>query len=169
MLALTGKHVSAAVYKWRNHMKISTLVMMSLLLALMSIQHGCAGSKQTIAVRPAEDSMVKDILADWPSRPKLAAYRMIGKYGMPQEATPMRLVWHNNGPWKRTIVTRREIPHFFPRLSSLARHSACSSLKKYFWSKDRKSHSRPPLDCKATPALSLRRAGVRFATSVGVS
>ncbi len=28
----------------------------------------------------------------------------------------MRLVWHNNAPWKRTVVMGQEIPHAFPRL-----------------------------------------------------
>jgi hypothetical protein len=39
---------------------------------------------------------------------------MIQKYGQPDEITPMRLVWHDNGPWKRTIVTKEETDHAFP-------------------------------------------------------
>jgi hypothetical protein len=39
---------------------------------------------------------------------------MIEKYGQPDEVTAMRLVWHDNGPWKRTIVTKEETDHAFP-------------------------------------------------------
>lgn len=39
---------------------------------------------------------------------------MIQKYGAPQEVTEERLIWTNNGPWKRTILTRQETKHDFP-------------------------------------------------------
>jgi hypothetical protein len=32
---------------------------------------------------------------------------MMDKYGLPQEVTATHLVWHNNGPWKMTIVYRK--------------------------------------------------------------
>lgn len=35
---------------------------------------------------------------------------LIEQYGPPDEATPMQLIWHGNGLWKRTV----EIPHKFP-------------------------------------------------------
>jgi hypothetical protein len=41
---------------------------------------------------------------------------MLEKYGMPDEATEVRLVWHNKTPWKRIMVMREEIPHLFPGL-----------------------------------------------------
>ena len=25
------------------------------------------------------------------------------------------LVWYNNGPWKRTIISREELPHSYPK------------------------------------------------------
>jgi len=40
---------------------------------------------------------------------------MIAKYGQPEEASSMRLVWHNNGPWKMTELVNEEIPHNFPK------------------------------------------------------
>ena len=55
-------------------------------------------------------------LAESPGRPTLAARRTIEKFGWPQEATPEKLVWHNARPWKRISVTRKEIPHDFPKL-----------------------------------------------------
>ncbi len=38
----------------------------------------------------------------------------IKKYGLPNEATPTLLIWHNSGPWKRTIITSDETAHDFP-------------------------------------------------------
>jgi len=63
-----------------------------------------------------DSATVDRMLANWPNRPKLAAVRMLDKYGSPNEATEGRLIWHNKGPWKRIMVVREEIPHQFPRL-----------------------------------------------------
>lgn len=38
----------------------------------------------------------------------------IEKYGYPQEATESHLVWHNNGPWKRTTIFRDAYTHEWP-------------------------------------------------------
>ncbi len=46
---------------------------------------------------------------------KSAANEIIKKYGRPNEANPKRLIWYDNGPWKRTVVYRHEIPHNFPQ------------------------------------------------------
>jgi hypothetical protein len=46
------------------------------------------------------------LLASWPQLPKQAARAMIEKYGAPDELSARRLVWNDNGPWKRTIVRR---------------------------------------------------------------
>lgn len=54
------------------------------------------------------------ILRDWPKTATEAARAMIEKYGQPAEATPTRLIWFNNGPWKRTVVLKEEIDHDFP-------------------------------------------------------
>ncbi len=53
-------------------------------------------------------------VASWPKTPREVAMKTMEKYGPPQEATPTRLIWHNNGPWKRTILYREEVPHHFP-------------------------------------------------------
>ena len=58
---------------------------------------------------------VEALIADWPKMAKSAADEIIEKYGLPHEAIPSRLIWYNNGPWKRTIVYRHEIPHNFPQ------------------------------------------------------
>ncbi|WP_176448579.1 hypothetical protein [Lentibacillus sp. CBA3610] len=71
------------------------------------------GGEQT--TKTVEDiGKVKDIVNDWNDMPKKAANLTIEQYGSPNEATQSRLIWYNNGPWKRTIVYRDEIPHDFP-------------------------------------------------------
>lgn len=53
-------------------------------------------------------------IANWPKTPKEVAMKTIGKYGAPNEVTPTMLVWHNNGPWKKTVVFMDEVKHDFP-------------------------------------------------------
>lgn len=58
---------------------------------------------------------IQEIINDWNAMSKKAANLTIEQYGSPNEATQSRLIWYNNGPWKRTIVYRDEIPHDFPQ------------------------------------------------------
>ncbi len=58
---------------------------------------------------------VEQLIAGWSDIPQKAARTTIEKYGPPNEATPSRLIWFGNGPWKRTIVYRDEVPHNFPK------------------------------------------------------
>lgn len=51
----------------------------------------------------------------WPAPSQEAANRITSKYGEPDESTPSMLVWHGNGPWRRTVVLRDPIPHAFPK------------------------------------------------------
>lgn len=101
-------------------MKRPSVVVASMLLALVSAQFGATAAPQVrepaAPASTADRAYVDQVLAQWPARPRLAAYRTIDKYGLPHEATPMRLVWHNNAPWRRTVVLGKEIPHAFPRL-----------------------------------------------------
>jgi hypothetical protein len=47
-----------------------------------------------------------DAIADWPAVSRLIARAMIAEYGQPDEFSSHHLLWHNNGPWKRTVVSR---------------------------------------------------------------
>jgi hypothetical protein len=58
---------------------------------------------------------VESVTNNWNAMSKKAVNLTIKQYGPPNEATPSRLIWYNNGPWKRTIVYRDEIPHDFPQ------------------------------------------------------
>ena len=57
---------------------------------------------------------VGEIIGDWPGYSRKTAETLLEKYGEPDEATPRRLVWHDNGPWKRTILHREGPTHEFP-------------------------------------------------------
>lgn len=70
-------------------------------------------SPAAAAKAPAADA-VKKMIQGWPKTPKVSATMMIDKYGPPAEATPTRLVWFDNGPWKRTVVLKEETEHRFP-------------------------------------------------------
>jgi hypothetical protein len=55
-----------------------------------------------------------EIVKTWPDAARTAAYAMMEKYGAPDEASRSLLLWHDNGPWRRTIVYRDEAQHNFP-------------------------------------------------------
>ena len=68
---------------------------------------------------PGADHMIPQgqvdaIVEGWPEAPKKIVYETIDKYGLPNEATPTLLIWHDSGPWKRTIITSDETAHNFP-------------------------------------------------------
>lgn len=44
------------------------------------------------------------VVDGWPSSSARAARRLIEKYGVPDAVRYDRLAWHDNGPWKRTVV-----------------------------------------------------------------
>jgi hypothetical protein len=44
----------------------------------------------------------------------MAAADMMRKYGPPQEVTATMIKWHNNGPWKYTMISKNETMHRFP-------------------------------------------------------
>jgi hypothetical protein len=64
---------------------------------------------------PSYRVTVDQLIAEWMNKPQEVARKMLAKYGLPDEATPMRLIWHRTGPWKRTEVVNEEIPHNFPK------------------------------------------------------
>lgn len=61
---------------------------------------------------------VERILEQWPAAQKNIARQMLTKYGMPNEATPTKLFWYHNGPWKRTMLTSEVVVHNWPTLHS---------------------------------------------------
>ena len=57
---------------------------------------------------------VRETIDEWPNYSKETAETLLEKYGEPDEVTTHRLVWHDNGPWKRTILHREGPMHEFP-------------------------------------------------------
>jgi hypothetical protein len=57
---------------------------------------------------------VDEIVKTWPAVAREAAEATIAQYGPPNEASASRLIWNNNGPWRRTVVYAEEIDHLFP-------------------------------------------------------
>jgi hypothetical protein len=57
---------------------------------------------------------VERIIKDWPEAQKNVARQMLSKYGLPNEATPTKLFWYRNDPWKRTILSSDIVAHNWP-------------------------------------------------------
>lgn len=70
--------------------------------------------EQTGAAYRLTEADVREIAGEWPAPPRLAVEQLVKQYGLPNEGTPVRLIWYNNGPWKRTEITRDQIDHNFP-------------------------------------------------------
>jgi hypothetical protein len=73
-------------------------------------QHQTEGKAQ-LQVEPAD---VEQIIANWPEAQQNVARQLLEKYGAPNEATPTRLFWHRNHPWKRTELTSDAVVHHWP-------------------------------------------------------
>ena len=65
-------------------------------------------------LQAADPAAVERIIAEWHGPPQNIARQMIEKYGPPNEATPTKLFWYENHPWKRTIVDRDTVQHNWP-------------------------------------------------------
>jgi hypothetical protein len=89
---------------------------MTLGVVAQGIRYTLKGEHQTegkaqLTVEPAD---VEQIIAGWPQAQQNVARRLQNKYGPPNEATPTRLFWHRNGPWKRTELTSDAVVHHWP-------------------------------------------------------
>jgi hypothetical protein len=69
------------------------------------------GTDHTIPV-----SQARQIIENWPSPQKNVAEQMLDIYGGPNEATPTKLFWYRNGPWKRTVLSSDSVVHNWPTL-----------------------------------------------------
>ena len=53
-------------------------------------------------------------LPGWPVERQVLAAHLVTRYGEPQEMTASSLTWHDNGPWKRTVLYKDGDLHNFP-------------------------------------------------------
>jgi predicted outer membrane protein len=67
------------------------------------------------ATRTVTRSDVDEAVRAWPARPRLAVQQMMSQYGPPLEVSSEAVIWHNAGPYKRVMVTKKEVPHDFPK------------------------------------------------------
>ena len=68
-----------------------------------------AGARQSVDL-----AEVERIIDEWPGPQKNIARQMLEKYGPPNEATPTKLFWYDNAPWKRTELTSEWVAHNWP-------------------------------------------------------
>ena len=73
-----------------------------------------SAQESTPAASPVARETVDEIVANWPDVSSKVAQTVMDTYGPPHEATPSFLIWFNNGPWKRTMLSRDPVPHDFP-------------------------------------------------------
>lgn len=85
----------------------SSLLLSTFVLACLSLP---AIAKEDVSIKN-----VTTITKDWPARPRLAIQEMLEKYGEPVEVSSQSVVWHDEGPFKRIMVTQDETPHDFPK------------------------------------------------------
>jgi hypothetical protein len=71
------------------------------------------GARHSVAV-----DEVERLIEAWPGAQKNVAGQMLEKYGPPNEATPTKLFWYGNGPWKRTVLTSDSVTHNWPTVHS---------------------------------------------------
>ncbi|MEJ7813012.1 MAG: DUF4142 domain-containing protein [Gemmatimonadaceae bacterium] len=67
------------------------------------------------AAGTTDRARVNDVVASWPARPRLAVQQMMAQYGPPLEVSTEAVIWHDAGPYKRIMVTKKEVPHDFPK------------------------------------------------------
>ena len=91
--------------------QLTTASVAFLLLISLTFTGYCQGNSSKVS-----NGQVKQIISKWSATPKKVADETIKKYGNPNEATANMLIWYNNGPWKKTILFKEEVPHHFPKV-----------------------------------------------------
>lgn len=95
-------------------MKFSLLVSL-LMTAVMMVACGShkkdkkedqasASVEQPAAPTTLAESDVQTMTTSWSATSKDILSKLTAKYGQPNEATDSMLIWHNNGPWKKTVL-----------------------------------------------------------------
>lgn len=69
----------------------------------------------SIKIEELDRATIEEITSDWPEKPTKLANQMTEEYGLPDEVTTRRFLWHEVGEWKRVQVYRDGTPHDFPK------------------------------------------------------
>ncbi len=91
-----------------------SLVVASALFVVYGANASAEKAKQPTTESITQESIAQ-MTASWPEASKKAISAMTEKYGQPHEATASMVIWHDSGPWKRTIVYKEEVTHLFPK------------------------------------------------------
>lgn len=92
-------------------MGISRFVSIAAALGLLLPAAGCFSrvktSQQADVAGAALDrsEVAQATVSHWSDVSRLSARRLIEEYGVPDEVHADSLVWNNNGPWRRTVVS----------------------------------------------------------------
>ena len=81
-----------------------------------AMKHTARGEHETDegSLQRVDTADVTAITANWPKAQQMVLKTLLEAYGPPNEATPTKLFWYNNGPWKRTVLTSDIVVHNFP-------------------------------------------------------
>ncbi len=103
----------------KNTITLATLVLAMGFAAQAGAKEHASSSSQaksnTAANAQATQANVDQVIAGWMAEPREVAQTMIKKYGLPNELTSQRMIWHRNGQWKLTELVNQEIDHDFPK------------------------------------------------------
>lgn len=73
------------------------------------------GQKPAGSMGMTTQANTNTIIQGWPQTAKVAAEAMIAQYGQPSASMEDMLMWKDNGVWKKTVVTKNETQHDFPK------------------------------------------------------
>lgn len=65
---------------------------------------GTMPETQTESAAPVEARSSETVIKDWPKKVQADARMLIDRYGEPSTVEDDKLVWNDNGPWKRTVM-----------------------------------------------------------------
>ena len=74
-----------------------------------------AKEDKDMKMRKEDMNMKMGDMKNWPMSSQMAVNEQMKLYGKPDEITPTMVIWHNNGPWKKTVVSKMETKHDFPK------------------------------------------------------
>ena len=96
-------------------MKMTRSICLSLLTAAALLGTAHAGTPAATPHGAMNAAQVEKLTNDWPVASRDAIKYLTAKYGAPAAITADMAVWGKTGPWKRSIVFRKEVPHQFPK------------------------------------------------------
>jgi hypothetical protein len=96
-----------------NTIERRRLLAHSVILGLLTSMF-CATAGWVLA--QTESRPLAAVVQDWPEPARNLAQVMVDKYGQPSQTSDDEIVWLDNGPWKRTIVSRTA--QYYDRASS---------------------------------------------------